>query len=113
MVGSFLTVHCVEARDLKPLDMDGTSDPYVIVQIENQRIETSFKKGTLNPVWNESFTFDIHHGRDKLFIEVMDKDTFGEDDSEGICTLSLDRLEDQMKHDEWLELYDRNTQQPS
>jgi hypothetical protein len=35
MVGSFLTVHCVEARDLKPLDMDGTSDPYVIVQIEN------------------------------------------------------------------------------
>ena len=43
----------------------------------------------------------------------MDKDTFVEDDSEGICTLSLDRLDDQMKHDEWLELYDRNTQQPS
>jgi hypothetical protein len=35
MLGSFLTVHVVEARDLRPMDMDGTSDPYVIVQIEN------------------------------------------------------------------------------
>ena len=29
MHGSILTVHVVEARDLKPTDMDGTSDPYV------------------------------------------------------------------------------------
>jgi hypothetical protein len=29
----------------------------------------------------------------------MDKDTFGEDDSEGVCTFSLDDLRDQMKHD--------------
>lgn len=50
-------------------------------------------------MWNESFTFEIHHGRDPLFIEVMDKDTFGEDDSEGVCTFSLDDLRDQMKHD--------------
>ena len=109
MKESFLTVHCVEARDLKPLDVDGTSDPYVILQIEDQRIETTFKKSTLNPVWNESFTFEIHHGRDPLFIEVMDKDTFGEDESEGVCTFSLDDLRDQMKHDQWLDLIDRAT----
>lgn len=47
MHGSILTVHVVEARDLKPMDMDGTSDPYVILQIEDQRIETSYKKSTL------------------------------------------------------------------
>jgi len=63
---SVLTVHVVEARDLLPLDMDGTSDPYVILQIEDQRIETNFKKSTLNPVWNESFTFEIVHGREPL-----------------------------------------------
>ena len=84
MLGSFLTVHVVEARDLRPMDMDGTSDPYVIVQIENQRSETTFKKSTLQPVWNESFTFEITHGSEPLFIEVMDKDAFGADDSEGI-----------------------------
>ena len=60
-------------------------------------------------MWNESFTFEIHHGRDPLFIEVMDKDTFGEDDSEGVCTFSLDDLRDQMKHDQWLDLFDRAT----
>ncbi len=34
MVGSILTVHVVEARDLKAMDMDGTSDPYVELIIE-------------------------------------------------------------------------------
>lgn len=60
MIGSFLTVHVVEARDLLPMDMDGTSDPYVILRIEDQQIETQFRKSTLNPVWNESFTFEIN-----------------------------------------------------
>lgn len=35
MHGSILTVHVVEARDLKPMDMDGTSDPYVVLSIED------------------------------------------------------------------------------
>lgn len=32
MEGSMLTVNVIEARDLKPMDYDGTSDPYVILQ---------------------------------------------------------------------------------
>ena len=34
MEGSVLTVHVVEARDLAPMDMNGTSDPYCILSIE-------------------------------------------------------------------------------
>lgn len=52
-------MHVVEARDLKPMDVDGASDPYVELSIEDQVIQTNFKKATLDPVWNESFTFDI------------------------------------------------------
>jgi hypothetical protein len=41
-----------------------------------------------------------------LFIEVMDKDTFGDDDSEGVYQLYLndDTILDQLKHDMWLNL---------
>ncbi len=89
MEGSILTVHVVEARDLRPLDYDQTSDPYVVLTIEGQRITSNYKKGTVNPVWNESFTFDIDHGREKLKVEVFDKDTFGSDEFEGQCFIDL------------------------
>lgn len=108
MHGSILTVHVVEARDLKPMDIEGTSDPYVVLQVEDQKIETNYKKTTLSPVWNESFTFDIHHGRDALKITVMDKDTFGNDDFDGQCLISLSTLKDQMKHDSWYDLQNKD-----
>ncbi len=108
MEGSILTVHVVEARDLKPLDYDQTSDPYVILMIEGQKITSNFKKATINPVWNESFTFDIDHGREKLRIEIYDKDTFGSDEFEGMCFVDLQEdLNDQMKHDLWIDLIDK------
>jgi Ca2+-dependent lipid-binding protein len=56
MEGSVLTVTVIEAKNLKPLDQDGTSDPYTIIEIENQRNETKYISHTLNPVWNETFS---------------------------------------------------------
>lgn len=108
MHGSILTVHVVEARDLKPMDMDDTSDPYVILEIENQRIETNYKKQTVSPVWNESFTFDIVNGREALKCTVMNKGTLYEGEFEGQCYVSLNGLRDQMKHDLWFDLTDEN-----
>ena len=43
-----------------------------------------------------------------LKIVVMDKDTFGNDDFEGQCTVSLNMLRDQMKKDEWFQLVDKD-----
>jgi len=60
-------------------------------------------------VWNESFTFDINLGTEPLFLEVMDKDTFGQDDSEGVCFVSLNdpRLIEQQKADMWFDLQNK------
>lgn len=99
-----LTVHLVEARDLKPMDVDGTSDPYVKFEIEGQRIESKYITSTLNPVWNESFSFEIQTGLEPLKISVMDRDVFGTDDFEGECLVNLIDLKDQMKHDLWFDL---------
>ena len=38
MEGSMLTVTLLEAKELKPMDYDGTSDPYVILQLSKQKI---------------------------------------------------------------------------
>lgn len=45
-------------------------------------------------MWNESFTFDILHGREPLKVIVMDKDTFGNDDFEGQCEVPLSVIRD-------------------
>lgn len=74
MEGSMLTVSVIEAQNLKPMDMNGSSDPYVILQCEKQRIETRYLNGTLNPIWNEAFSFKIDHGNEPLKVIVMDHD---------------------------------------
>ena len=36
MENSVLTVSVIEAQDLKPMDLDGVSDPYVILECAGQ-----------------------------------------------------------------------------
>lgn len=53
------------------MDVTGLADPYVKMYLlyNNQRIakkKTHVKKRTLNPVFNESFVFEIPAGADRL-----------------------------------------------
>lgn len=104
MKGSVLTVNVVEAQNIKPMDIGGTSDPYVILMCERQKIETKYVTNDLNPVWNEVFTFQIEHGNDDLKVIVMDHDNIGTDDFEGQVSIPLKFLRDQMKHDQFFDL---------
>lgn len=59
-----LTVVILEAKNLKKMDVGGLSDPYVkIALMQNgkrlKKKKTSIKKCTLNPYYNESFTFEV------------------------------------------------------
>merc|ERR1712241_1132652 len=59
-----LTVVVLKARNLPKVDITGMSDPYVKIYLlhKDQRIskkKTHVKKRTLNPVFNESFVFDL------------------------------------------------------
>merc|ERR1712218_292734 len=61
---SRITVVVLKARNLPKMDITGLSDPYVKIYLmyNNQRIskkKTHVKKRTLNPVFNESFVFDL------------------------------------------------------
>ncbi|XP_063188390.1 synaptotagmin-8 isoform X2 [Chroicocephalus ridibundus] len=55
-----LKVGVKQAAELKAMDSGGTSDPYVIVYLTSDRkkkYETKVYRKTLNPVFNETFTF--------------------------------------------------------
>merc|ERR1712172_120920 len=61
---SRVTVVVLKARNLPKMDITGLSDPYVKIYLmyNDQRIskkKTHVKKRTLNPVFNESFVFDL------------------------------------------------------
>jgi len=59
---SQLTVNVIQCKDLPAMDMGGTSDPYVKVFVlpdKKKKYETKVHRKTLDPVFNESFTFKV------------------------------------------------------
>ncbi|CAF1359491.1 unnamed protein product [Rotaria magnacalcarata] len=67
-------VHIVQARDLPGLNIN----PYVVVQIDNQKYQTSTQKSSSSPYFGEFFTFDFTLPATKfmekvIFIKVHDE----------------------------------------
>ncbi|CAL8360424.1 unnamed protein product [Lota lota] len=104
--GGRLTVVILEAKNLKSMDHGGTSDPYVKIQLaldkrKWKKKKTSIKKKTLNPYFNESFTFDVpfdHIQRVHLVISVWDHDAVTRNDAMGKIFLGSDATGNQLLH---------------
>ncbi|XP_010672799.2 FT-interacting protein 3 [Beta vulgaris subsp. vulgaris] len=54
-----LGVHVVGAHDLMPKDGLGSSSAFVELHFDGQKFRTTIKEKDLNPVWDESFYFNI------------------------------------------------------
>uniref|UniRef100_G1P2Y3 Synaptotagmin 7 n=1 Tax=Myotis lucifugus TaxID=59463 RepID=G1P2Y3_MYOLU len=82
-----IIVTIIKARN-KPMDIGGTSDPYVKVWLmyKDKRVEkkkTVTMKRNLNPIFNESFAFDVPTEKLRettIVITVMDKDRLSRND---------------------------------
>ncbi len=84
-----LTVH--QANGIRAADRGGTSDPFVIVWFDGHealtKAETSIKKKTLAPTWNETLLLQVPRGRGlgtteplpSLVVSVFDDDRLGKD----------------------------------
>ncbi|PRD33074.1 UNVERIFIED_CONTAM: Syt4 [Trichonephila clavipes] len=73
-----LTVVVLKARNLPKMDFAGLCDPYVKIYLlyNNQRIakkKTHVKKRTTNPVFNESFVFEVpyNEGLENISLEFL------------------------------------------
>lgn len=74
-----LNIECVEAKALRPKDPNGLSDPFVTMYLAStstHRYNTSVKKETLDPKWEEHFSLPISKdpNEENLIIEVWDFD---------------------------------------
>ncbi|CAJ1941552.1 unnamed protein product [Sphenostylis stenocarpa] len=70
-----LVVRVIEAKNLAVPDSNGLSDLYVRVQLGKQKFKTKAVK-SLNPMWDEQFTFWVDDLKDSLVVSVMDEDKF-------------------------------------
>jgi len=86
-----LSVVVMECKNLKKMDVLGLSDPYVKLYLmhDKKRLEkkkTTIKMKTLNPYYNESFSFDVtpeKMQRVHLHITVSDYDRVGSNERIG------------------------------
>lgn len=105
-----LTVVILEAKNLKKMDVGGLSDPYVKIAImsNGKRIKkkkTSIKKCTLNPYYNESFTFEIPFEQIQkinLVVTVVDYDRIGTSEPIGKVILGCNASGTELRH--WMDM---------
>ncbi|XP_050665027.1 synaptotagmin 1 isoform X4 [Leptidea sinapis] len=101
-----LTVVILEAKNLKKMDVGGLSDPYVkIALMQNgkrlKKKKTSIKKCTLNPYYNESFTFEVPFEQIQkvnLVVTVVDYDRIGTSEPIGKVVLGYSASGTELRH---------------
>ena len=106
----------VEGKDLLGKDLNGKSDPYVLIPKDQQGIfgipkkglKTHKKKNTLNPVWNQSFGLECDPKQISILkFEVYDYDFIGSDDFLGGGDIHLEWMANPKLrfYEDWIKLY--------
>lgn len=79
-----LRCQVIEARDLAPRDISGTSDPFARVIFNNHSAETSIIKKTRFPHWGETLELELDpqemSEEGNIVVEVWDWDMVGKND---------------------------------
>ncbi|TNM92115.1 hypothetical protein fugu_019127 [Takifugu bimaculatus] len=104
-----LVVGVVRCAHLAAMDSNGYSDPFVKVCLKpdmgrKAKNKTQIKKKTLNPEFNEEFSYEIKHGelaKKTLDISVWDYDMGKSNDFIGGCQLGIQAKGECLKH--WYE----------
>ncbi|KEH25591.1 putative C2 domain-containing protein [Medicago truncatula] len=70
-----LIVEVIDAQNLAPKDGHGTSSLYIVVDFYGQRRKTRTLVRDLNPVWNETLSFNVGE-RNEIFGDVLELDVY-------------------------------------
>ncbi|VFR01580.1 unnamed protein product [Cuscuta campestris] len=91
--------------DLPAMDPWGTSDPYVVIQLDSQVVRSKVKWGTREPIWNEEFTLNIKQPPVKdLQLAAWDANLVTPHKRMGNAAVNLESLCDGNMHEVLVEL---------
>ncbi|XP_074023018.1 multiple C2 and transmembrane domain-containing protein 1 [Numenius arquata] len=94
-----VSITLIEGRELKAMDANGLSDPYVKFRLGHQKYKSKIMPKTLNPQWREQFDFHLYEERGGIIdITVWDKDAGKKDDFIGRCQVDLSSLSKEHTH---------------
>ncbi|XP_062410797.1 double C2-like domain-containing protein beta [Sardina pilchardus] len=104
-----LQVGVIRCAHLIAMDANGYSDPFIKICLQPDmgkkgKRKTQIKKKTLNPEFNEEFSFEVKHGdlaKKTLDISVWDYDRGSSNDFIGGCQLGISAKGECLKH--WYE----------
>ncbi|KAM8876126.1 multiple C2 and transmembrane domain-containing protein 2-like isoform 2-T2 [Synchiropus picturatus] len=70
----FLQVKVTRARELLSADLNGKSDPFCVLELGNDRLQTRTVYKSLSPEWNQVFTLPVRDVHEALVVTVFDDD---------------------------------------
>ncbi|KAM4814619.1 ras GTPase-activating protein 4B isoform X1 [Urocitellus parryii] len=90
---SSLSIRIVEGKNLPAKDINGSSDPYCIVKVDNEPIiRTATVWKTLCPFWGEEYQVHLPPTFHAVAFYVLDEDALSRDDVIGKVCLTRDTL---------------------
>eukprot|EP00003_Mantamonas_plastica_P018284 TRINITY_DN2996_c0_g1_i3.p1 TRINITY_DN2996_c0_g1~~TRINITY_DN2996_c0_g1_i3.p1 ORF type:complete len:1456 (+),score=625.75 TRINITY_DN2996_c0_g1_i3:616-4368(+) len=69
-----LKVTVLEGKDLEKKDLSGSSDPFCVLEFQEQEKQTAVKEKNLNPNWGETFKFSVFEVPQTFKMTVYDYD---------------------------------------
>ncbi|XP_047328826.1 protein C2-DOMAIN ABA-RELATED 4-like [Impatiens glandulifera] len=83
-----------------PVGDTKSSDPYVVIQMGQQKLRTNVVRKDVNPKWeDEDLTFSISEPNLPIKLTVYDYDTFNKDDKMGDAVFDIQYFVEAMKMD--------------
>lgn len=88
-----LNINPIGAKLKRDTDFFSKMDPYLKVTVGGETFKTKVhKNGGKNPIWQNSFSFNLMGRADMVHITCFDKDVFTNDDFIGETSIPIQQL---------------------